>query len=85
MVQIKVSFLVSSQSILKRLSQNFATIGSSNFAKFHLVFRKLDHLTCNGNLRINQNEINGLIPGIEERNNKTFTSLHVKWSNFGTI
>ena len=32
-----------------------------------LVFQKLDHLTCNGILRINRNEINGFIHVIEER------------------
>ena len=36
--------------------------------KFHLVFQKLDHLTClNGILRINRNEINGSIHVIEAR------------------
>ena len=58
---MKVSFLVSSQSVLKRLSRNFATIiiwlfgnNPENFAKFHLVFQKLDHLTGNAILRINR-------------------------------
>ena len=65
---MKVSFLVSSQSILKRLSRHFATIiirsfgnNPKNSAKFHLVFQKLDHLTCNAILRINPNEVNGFI------------------------
>ena len=65
---MKVSFLVSSQSILKRLSRNFATIiflsfgnNPKNFAKFHLVFQKLDYLTCNAILRINPNEVNGFM------------------------
>ena len=31
-----------------------------NFMKFHWVFQKLDHLTCNTILRINQNLVNGL-------------------------
>ena len=74
---MKVSFLVSSQSILKRLSQNFATfiyyLVIWQQPKFRdipfrgLVFQKLDHLTCNGILRINQNEINEFIHVIEER------------------
>ena len=71
---MKVSFLVSSQSILKRLSRNFATIiiysfgnNPENFAKFHSVFQKLDHLTCNAIQRINRNEVNGFIHVIEER------------------
>ena len=37
-----------------------------NFAKFHLVFQKLDHLTCNAILRINRDEVNRFIHGIEE-------------------
>ena len=48
---MKVSFSVSSQSILKGLSRN----NPENFAKFHSVFQKLDHLTCNAILRINRN------------------------------
>ena len=71
---MKVSFSVSSQSILKELSRNFETIiiqsfgnNPENFAKFHWVFQKLDHLTRNAILRINRNEINGFIHGIEER------------------
>ena len=38
-----------------------------NFAKFHLVFQKLDHLTCNAILRKKRNEVNGFIHVIEER------------------
>ena len=61
---MKVSFSVSSQSILRRFSQHFVTIiilsfgnNPENLAKFHLVFQKLDHLTCNAILRMNWNEI----------------------------
>ena len=71
---MKVSFSVSSQSILKRLSQNFVTIiiysfgnNPENFAKFHSVFQKLDDLACNTILRINRNEVIGFIHVIEER------------------
>ena len=84
---MKVSFSVSSQSILKRLSQNLATIiiwlfgkYPENFAKFYSVFQKLDYLTCNAILRINRNEVNGFIHVIEERHK--WTLLHVKWSSF---
>ena len=38
-----------------------------NFAKFHLVFQKLDHLTCNAIQRINRNEVSGFIHVIEKR------------------
>ena len=38
-----------------------------NFVKFHLVFQKLDHLTCNGILRISRNEIIGFIHVIQGR------------------
>ena len=69
--KMKVSFPVSSQSILKRFSRNFATIiiwsFGNNFAKFHSVFQKLDHLTSNAILRINRNEVNGFIHVIKER------------------
>ena len=58
---MKVSFPVSSQSILKRFSRNFATI------IIHSVFQKLDHLTSNAILRINRNEVNGFIHVIKER------------------
>ena len=70
---MKISFSVSSQSIIKRLSQNFVTIiiksfgnNPENFVKFHLAFHKLDHLTCNTILRINQNDVIGFIHVIEE-------------------
>ena len=72
--KIKVSILVPSQSIRKRLSRNFVTIiilsfgnNPENFAKFHSAFQKLDHLTCNAILRINRNEVNGFMHVIEER------------------
>ena len=71
---MKVSFSVSSQSILKRLSQNFATIiiwsfgnNPENLAKLYSAFQKLDHLTCFTILRINWNEVVGFIHVIEER------------------
>ena len=58
---MKVSFSVSSQSILRRLSQNFVTIiiwsfgnNPENLAKFHLVFQKLDHLTSNAGMKFNR-------------------------------
>ena len=66
---MKVSFLVFSQSILKRLSRNFA--------KFHLVFQKLDHLICNAILRINRNKVNGFIHVIEVRHKWTFTTCQM--------
>ena len=81
---MKVTFSVFSQSILERLSHNFLTIiiyslsnNPENFAKFHSAFQKLDHLTCNAILRINQNEVIGIIHVIEERHKWKFTTCQI--------
>ena len=69
-----VSFLVSSQSILKRLARNFATIIIESFGN---NTENVDHLTCKAILRINWNEVNGFIHVIEERHEWTFTTCQM--------
>ena len=56
---MKVTFSVSSQSIrqiVTKFGNHYYLVNNpENFTKFHTVFKKLDHLTCNAILRINWN------------------------------
>ena len=64
---------VNSQAIVTKFLLSTIIIYSfgnnpENFAKFHSVFQKLDHLTSfNAILRINRKKVNSFIHVIEER------------------
>ena len=62
-MNVSNSVSVNSQAIVTKC----CSLYPENFAKLHLAFQKLDHLTCNAILRINRNEVDGFIHVIEER------------------
>ena len=82
--KMKVSFSVSSQSILNRFSWNFVNpifqwfgINPENFIKKYYIVQKLDHLTCSKCLFMML-----LYNPLTSFRFILRIALHVKWSNF---
>ena len=81
---MKVSFSVSSQSIIKRFSCNLASpifesfgIDPENFVKKYSIVQKLDHFTCNKCLFMTL-----LYNTLTSFRFILRIALHVKWSIF---